>query len=140
MSQLEAAKDEKKAKARAATKAKALEDGWRGFANVELTVGQKLQAKTYMQDVARVWDNLFALIEENYKLTISYDEQRSAYNLSLTCKGKGNINQGLTLTGRGGSVEAAAVSLWFKHEIILEGDWNRAAQATGGGYGADEFD
>lgn len=140
MGQLEKNTAEQKQKARLAAKKKAQEDGWRGFVNVELTANQKAEAKRMLTDLPRVWDNVFGLVEEGYKMTLSYDEQRTAFNMSFTCKRRGDANQGLTLSGRGGSVEAAAVSFWYKHYVVLQMAWGEASTGTGEGFAADEFD
>lgn len=139
MSQIEKAAQDKKTKARLAAKGAAQADGWKGFVNVELTDEQKADAKRLLGDGERLWDNLLSLVEENHKLTISHDDMRSAYNVSITCKARGNPNEGLTLTGRGGSFIAAAVSLWYKHDVVLQGVWGRATTNTGNTMAADEF-
>lgn len=138
MSQQEHAAAAKKAKAREASKKKAQEDGWRGFVNVELTADQKPLCKALLSDVERLAENVYGMVEDGYKLSLTWDDVRECYNLSLTCKARGNPNNGLTLTGRGGSIPAAMASFWYKHDAILMGAWGNGASSSGGGWEADD--
>lgn len=140
MGQLENVRDEKRGRKADVARDKAKADGWRGFVNVELTAAQKKDAAKLLTDVARLWDNLFALIEDGYKLTVSYDFDHEAYNVSLTCRADDDPNKGLTLTGRGGSVEAALVSFSYKHVTILEKVWGEAGTQGTHKFATDDFD
>lgn len=140
MAQVERQREEKKAAAREAAKSRAMADGWKGFINLELSDAQKTDARRWMEDPARVWDNIFTLVFAGYKLTLSYDATRSAYNLSMTCKATDDPNNGYTLSGRGGSEIAAAVSFWYKHSEVCQGRWPLVGAASGKGYAADQFD
>lgn len=122
---------ERKAKSREAARDKATADGWKGFVNLELTDDQKPLVKALSADSDAVWGELLEMVDSEYKLTVSYEGQRSVYNVSLTCRNAKDPNAGLTLTGRGGSFIGAAASLVFKHVTILKRRWDKAPQAVG---------
>lgn len=122
------AKSEKRA-ARRANPAK--DDGWRGFVALELTEAQKIGAKALREDAERLYDNVFGMIDDGYKLTFSYDSYNGAYVCSVTCRDKGSANNGLTLTARGGSTISAMASLWYKHDVVLARQWGNAVVQGG---------
>lgn len=122
------AKLDRKQKSKDEAKARASADGWKGFINVELTDQQKPEVKELMRDMQSVWDEVIDLIAADYKLTVSFDGERSAWNASLTCRSTADRNGGLTLTGRGGSFVAALAALVYKHVRILNRDWSSALQ------------
>lgn len=104
-------------------------DGWKGFVNVELSDKQKTEVKKLMGNYADAWVSVMGRVAEGYKLTVSYDDPHSTWNVSLTCRALADSNLGLTLTGRGGSFMAATVSLWYKDEKMLKGVWELSAVA-----------
>ncbi len=103
-------------------------DGWIGFVNCELTDVQKAECKKLLPTFDQAWQSLHELIGLGYKMTVGYDDPHSTWNVSLTGRKGSGKNQGLTLTGRGGSEVAAYVSLWYKHEVVLKRDWTSLAQ------------
>lgn len=113
-------------------------DGWKGFVNVELSDAQKPLVKALMSDMPRCWVVVWDLVDAGYKLTISNDATHNSYNVSMTCRNLKDRNMGLTLTGRGGTVEGAVASFVFKHSDILEGDWT-ATNAHGRRGGGEDF-
>ena len=131
---------EKRDKARTAAKARAAADDWKGFVNLELDDRQKNEARRMLTDAERVWDNIFQLVFSGYKMTLSYDADRSAFNLSMTCRLAGDPNEGYTLSGRGGSEIAAAVSFWYKHSVVCQGRWPTAQSSEGRHFKPDQFD
>lgn len=112
---------------RAKTSKKA--DEWKAFVQLELTTAQKVEVKKLRDDADRLFDSVFGTVEEGYKLTFSLDTYNNAYVCSLTGKGDDNPNNGLTLSGRGGSILGAMASLWYKHDVVLERDWTSANTA-----------
>lgn len=113
---------------RAQKPAKSFEDdGWKGYVNIELNDLQRDAVKESRKDMNALWDVVWDLVDAQYKLSISYDPTHDVYNLSMTSKAAKDINAGLTLTGRGGSVHGACASFVYKHRIILEGDWRQGS-------------
>lgn len=114
-------------------------DGWKGFVNVELLDAHKPLVKASQENPDRLWVVIWDLIDGGYKLTISNDAQHNSYNVSMTCRAAKDVNNGLTLTGRGGSVLGAVASFVFKHDVLLEGDWTTGSTAQRGSGGEDYF-
>jgi hypothetical protein len=126
VAQVERAKEEKSVRKGGAAKEQVGAARWIGFVSCELGKDEREAVKDMIGDAARVWNALLGLVALRYKLTLSYDELHNTYNASLTCQDAANRNGGLTLSGRGGSVEAAICALWYKHDVALGGDWQRA--------------
>lgn len=101
-----------------------VQDTWKGFVNVELSDKEKLEVKKLFDKYGDAWTHLLGRVSEGYKLTVSYDDQHTTWNVSLTCRALADSNLGLTLTGRGGSCQAACISLWYKDEKMLKGIWD----------------
>jgi hypothetical protein len=125
MAQIERQQENKRGAAKDKARAKATDDGWKGFVTCELNEQQKLAVKV-MRDKAldQVWAGFLGLATEMYKLSMSYDTYHDAYVASATGKDPKSVNAGLTLTGRGGTLEGAVAAFWYKHDVVLEGDWS----------------
>ena len=125
MSAIQNAKDAKRdeKKAAAASKSKSANSEWKGFITLELTDGQKTEVKALQADADRVFDNVFSLIDDGYKISFSYDAFHDMYICSATGKNPKSPNNGLTLTGRGGKILGAMASLWYKHDVVTERVW-----------------
>lgn len=121
-----------------AAKARAQDDGWRGFVNVELNDAQKAAVKAMRADIQKCWAVVFDLVEGEYKMSLSLDAKNNAYVFSMTARREKDVNQGLTLTSRGGTVEGAVASFVYKHSVVLEGDWTTAARRGTGGMSEDD--
>jgi len=98
-------------------------DGWKGFVNLELSDKQKAEVKKLFDRYGDAWTHCLGRVAEGYKLTVSYDDPHTTWNVSLTCRSLADHNLGLTLTGRGGSCQAAVISLWYKDDRALKGVW-----------------
>lgn len=102
-------------------------DSWKGFVNVDLSDKEKAAVKKMFDRYGDAWSHILGRVGEGYKLTVSYDDPHSTWNVSLTCRALADSNLGLTLTGRGGSCQAACVSLWYKDATMLKGVWELSA-------------
>jgi len=125
MSAIQHARDAKRdqKKAAAASKSNSAEGAWKGFISLELTDRQKAEVKALQADPDRVFDNVFSLIDDGYKISFSYDTYHDMYICSATGKDPKSPNNGLTLTGRGGKVLGAMAALWYKHDVVTERVW-----------------
>lgn len=123
-------RDEKKAARAAAktSKASTAANDWKGFIALELSDSQKTAAKVLRDDPERLFDNVFGAVDDLYKLSFSYDTYNGMYIASYTCKDAKSPNNGLTLSGRGGTLLGAMASLWYKHAVVLERVWGEAEQ------------
>lgn len=98
------------------------------FVNVNIPAHMKEQVRTYLTDggawVAAVSD----LLENGYRLGVSYDEKRDALIASLTCRKSGDANEGKTLTAFAGTWPEAITVVLFKHWVVCEGKWTEPAE------------
>ena len=111
---------------RTAGRERAAQATWKGFVDVELTPQEKEAVKALIPKVDDVWSEVLRLVFQGYKLTLSYDGRHNSHNASLTCRSEGDPNNGYTLSGRGGTVWSAVCSLWYKHDVALQGHWDTA--------------
>jgi hypothetical protein len=101
---------------------------WRGFIDIDLTDVDK----TYVREMSLEADDVFGIIVElvndGNKLTISNDASHNSYVVAITCQIPDDPNAGLTLNGRGSTLEKAVNSLWYKHSSLAEGGaWENVA-------------
>lgn len=112
-------------------------DGWKGFVNVEVPENQKDFVRSLREKPDILWTVILDLVEAGYKMSVTCDMKYSLYNLSLTCKNDKDVNNGYTLSGRGGSLVGAMASFVYKHQNILEGVWSSGAGTVKGGFDGD---
>jgi len=112
-------------------------DGWKGFVNVEIPEAQKDQVKSLRNKPDELWRVILDLVENGYKMSVTCDQKYSLYNLSLTCKNPKDVNNGYTLSGRGGTLLGAMASFVYKHATILEGAWADAGSKAPGAFDGD---
>lgn len=129
MAQVERAKEARSRKSPVKSEQKS--DLWKGFVACELTEADKVRLKSWRTDnEERLWDRFFTAVDDGYKLSLSFDAHGNAYVASMTGKATGTGNDGMTLSGRGGTLHNAVASLIFKHEVLLERDWSGAGMQT----------
>jgi len=94
------------------------------FVKFELSRSEKAEfAKTLPPDMLRVWDTLYALLEDGHKVSLSYDAENKCYIASLTCNGGSRTqNHRAVLTARADSADVALALLLYKDDL-LEGCW-----------------
>lgn len=110
---------------------------WIGFIDVPLNDDDKAAIRAMRELPAPAWETVWDLVEGGYKLSISFDAQHDLYTFSMTAKRTGDVNAGLTLTGRGASYTGAMCSFVHKHLVKLEGDWTRQPRSGGDGGSGD---
>lgn len=106
---------------------------WRGFVVCELSALDKQRIRELQGEYAQAWAWLVDAVFNGYKFGASYDHNTSAFTTTLTCWRASDRNNGMCLTAKGGSIEAALLSLWYKDTVLLEGRW------AVGGTGATTF-
>lgn len=98
------------------------------FVNWSLNAEQKAACKGWnlsMED----FDSCYAkLIEEGYKVTVSYDNFRGCYTASIVPTKDGRYNQGYILTGKGSTPMKAVKQVLYIHFHVMNGEW--AAYST----------
>ena len=127
MAQVERSREDERDGRRRSANNRPAGDGWRGFVNLDLSDKQKAEVKKLFDKYGDAWTHILGRVSEGYKLTISYDDPHTTWNVSLTCRELADSNMGLTLTGRGGSCQAACISLWYKDEKVFHGVWEFSA-------------
>jgi len=115
------------------------ETAWRGFVECNLSEAQKKGGKAKAPDQAGLWLYLEGRVDSGYRFSWSRDEAHDSEVLALTCRNDKDLNQGLTLTTRGGSFLSALTGLWVKDVFVLQGEWDRAATESGKGMSEDDF-
>jgi hypothetical protein len=138
MGQVERQAEERKAGRR--TRAAGADGGkeWRGFVDCDLSQADKDGIRALLQDFPDAWAWLMGMVFEGYKMSLSYDHNNSSYVLALTCWRASDKNNGLTLTARGGKLESAVVSIWYKDTVMLKGAWGRGVPGGGRVYKEDD--
>lgn len=126
MAQVERLKEEKRDRQRTSVTTTDAPAEWVGFADVELTSADKTALKKLADNYGDAWEEIMSLVLLGYKMTYTYDEKHTTHNLSLTARKANDTNAGLTLTGRGGSLQGATMALWYKHVYMLERNWQKA--------------
>lgn len=137
--QLEKAAADKKSVAAAKRQPRVEDNKWVGFVDVELTPADKALCAQLSSDWDAVWADIEGLVEEGYKLSLSYDDAHTTWNASVTCRQVGSANKGYTLSGRGGTLARAVSAVWFKHFHVLEGDWSNRSVSGSGQMALDGF-
>jgi len=133
MAQVERRQEEKRDGGRSAAGSTPSPSTWKGFVNVDLSDKEKAAVKKLFDRYSDAWSHLLGRVAEGYKLTVSYDDQHTTWNVSLTCRALADSNLGLTLTGRGGSCQAACISLWYKDSVMLHGVWELSPRVVRSG-------
>jgi hypothetical protein len=93
------------------------------FVNRELTEAETRAQRAWRDDfeaVSAVWDEL---LEAGYRVNTKYDDYNDCYSAYII-PGTGGDNDGLLLSGRGGSAYRAIAEALFKHSEIFRGTWS----------------
>lgn len=94
------------------------------FISFPLSQEQKDEIKAAQWDLEDFDNAAIKLTEENYKVTLTYDEYSSAYAVFITPKGDKHYNAGFILTGRGSSPHKALKQAYYVHTVLFERDWS----------------
>lgn len=99
---------------------------WMSFVPCELKEGDKPAFLLwYGGDDRMIFGQLDSAIGEGLKFALSFDIRNNCYVASLS--GRPSPTQdydwNATLTGRGGTIPEAMGVLFYKHVVLLEGDW-----------------
>jgi hypothetical protein len=75
------------------------------------------------QAPAKLWEDIHEKLASNYKVTFSFDSYHDAMQVSLTCNDPKHPDAGYCLTARSDTIEEALYTLFFKDQVLLEGQW-----------------
>jgi len=85
------------------------------------------QEKEHVKAQNYVWDdipeNLVALVEAGYKVSLTNDLKSNAYAVWITPTDEDNLNHGFTLSARGPTLLAALSVAFYKHFTKFDGVW-----------------
>lgn len=98
------------------------------FVNWSLTDEEKAACKEWSVTMGDFDNALGKLIEEGYKVTVSYDNYRSCFTASIVPTKDAKMNVGYILTGKGSTPLKAIKQVLYIHFYIMGGEW--AAYST----------
>lgn len=106
------------------------------FINQDLTAEQQREVKAQNWGFDEVESLLVKLLEQEYKVSVSFDNYNHCFAAWLLPQGTAHVNYGLILTGRGSTPLKAVRQALYKHFVIYEGHtWD-----MGNNWGAAVFD
>jgi ornithine carbamoyltransferase len=73
-----------------------------------------------------VWNEMGKLIEEGYKLTLTWDDYSNSPACWLFAKNERDPNFGAILSGRGRTIENAVFEVIYKHYVVFQRVWPRS--------------
>jgi ribosomal protein S26 len=94
------------------------------FINWSLTIEQKAEIKAWLVDAEEIDDLETEIIQENCKITRSYDDFSSCYTCSIVPTGKHKTNFGFILVGKGSTPVKAFKQAVYIHKQVFAGDWS----------------
>lgn len=94
-----------------------------GFANVELTVEEKAEAKAWIQDVEKVQVEIDEMAASLYKISFFKSEATGGYQATAFCADNESVNAGYILSSFAPHWWDAIAMLAYKHAIRCEGVW-----------------
>jgi len=100
------------------------------FVQYTPTTEDKLAIKSWNYDPTQCLDSLLVLLEDGYKLSLSFKSEDSTFTASLTCNDVASPNHKRILTGRGREATAAIRWIAWLHYIRFEGTWLANEEAS----------
>jgi len=92
------------------------------------------QEKEHVKAQHYVWDdipeNLDALVQAGYKVSLTNDLKSNAYAVWITPNAENNPNYGFTLSARGPTLLAALSVAFYKHFTKFDGIWPKDDNTT----------
>jgi hypothetical protein len=96
---------------------------WKGYHKINLTKEQnELFTGNYATNLIAPSD-IDILVNNGYKLSISWDSYNSGISASLYCQDKKMEWSGYTLSAWAGDTQTALNLLFFKHYVVAQEQW-----------------
>lgn len=92
------------------------------FINFPLSAEQKREIKAWSPTFEELDNLLLKMAEEEYRITLRFDERSEAFAAWINPTGEEHPNTGLTLSGRGSTPLKALKQAIYIHNLF-EGDW-----------------
>lgn len=94
-----------------------------GFANVELTLEEKAEAKQWIQELEKVNIELDEMLASHYKISVFKSEATGGYQATAFCADSQSPNSGYILSAFAPYWFDAMAMLAYKHAIKCETVW-----------------
>jgi hypothetical protein len=102
------------------------------FVDPQLDALQRAELKKAPFSAELADSELTRVFEQNYKLTLKFDERSQAYTAWLLPEGEKHKNSGYILSGRGSTPLKAVKQVLFKNAVFFpDGDWSQGGKLTG---------
>ena len=89
------------------------------FVQYELDRAEQAQCKAWDVDAGSVWQEVLALVDDGYSITVKFDTFNDAYACFVQVRGDpSHVNANLILTGRGSEPWKAVKQACFKSRAI----------------------
>lgn len=110
-------------------------ENWSGYIRCEFDVFARDQFKVW-RDTQNEGDVLVSLMElcetELLRFSVVPDPKKGSWAISITgLRDASKTFAGWTLTAWAGTWENGLLALWYKHTVLLEGDWSKGISAEG---------
>jgi len=93
------------------------------FVSCELNDDEKGFVREHLLTGAKVLEMCSNLVENGYRISLTYDLRNDAVSVIVTGVGDACPNKGLALSGRGPTVQGALTVLAYKHTEKLKEQW-----------------
>lgn len=101
---------------------------WRGYVNYTVTESDKKLLKAALENGWNTDESLEEVLLDGYKLSVTYDNYRSAFCATLYCQAADDSNAGWALTARANNTNAAVVRVLHIHCNVLHRQWDRSVE------------
>lgn len=98
--------------------------------NWSLTKEQKAEIKAWTPDFEEMDDLEIKIIQQDHKVTTSYDNYGDCYTTSIVPTQDNSTNEGYILTGKGSTPHKSRKQAFYIHLQIFNSDWS--TYSTGG--------
>jgi len=99
---------------------------WNGIASVAVSPDEFAAFQKWQDDVDGLLRGIDDLIENDYKLSVSYNNRNETFTASLSCYDSSSENYKYTLLSSAPSVEGAVAFTLWKHYELTNEVWNAA--------------
>lgn len=93
-----------------------------GFVNIKLTPEEREHYRGWLESNGHPEvDDFVAILEDDYKLSVSYSASNDSWNATLTGRDTQVNNAYSVMTARHGTIHDALALLFYKHVIVSQG-------------------
>ena len=107
-------------------------DNFKGYVQHNLKREEKDAYDAWEVSEEWLWEHVEVMVDNLYKISVSYDKYNSTYQCSATANGVVDGNSGWVLVARAPDCYNAMRLLLFKHFILMESDWSAFQERPAG--------